>query len=159
MKLATFRHNGSVRPTVCFKNLVVDMEWVLGKPLLKYMLSFLNAGNDILFKVIKVVENLENNPPQIDGRSVFYEKEVELLAPLSNPGKIICIGQNYKDHYREQSIEPPKAPIIFAKWPSRIIGPNEKILLPKESSMVDYEAKLAFVIGQKRTAYLKKACL
>lgn len=65
------------------------------------------------------------------------------------PGKIICVGLNYRDHAEEQGLEPPITPMLFAKWGNSVIGPGEPIVLPPISSQVDYEAELGVVIGQR----------
>lgn len=74
---------------------------------------------------------------------------VKILAPITEPQKFICIGQNYKDHCKEQGVPAPKSPIIFTKFPTSIIGPGEKVVIPKVAKKNDYEAELAFVIGRK----------
>ena len=73
---------------------------------------------------------------------------VRLRAPIARPGKITCLGQNYADHAREQGIEPPEKPIYFLKSSNTISGPGDPIVLPPNSTQVDYEAELAVVIGQ-----------
>lgn len=75
--------------------------------------------------------------------------EIELCAPIPRPGKIICIGLNYRDHARESGAEIPKSPVIFSKFSTCAIGAGEAILLPKKSEQVDYEAELAFVVGRR----------
>jgi 2-keto-4-pentenoate hydratase/2-oxohepta-3-ene-1,7-dioic acid hydratase in catechol pathway len=75
--------------------------------------------------------------------------EVKLKAPYRNPQKIICIGQNYLDHCREQNVPPPPNPILFAKYATAIIGPNEGIVHPRETSKLDFEAELAVIIGAR----------
>jgi 2-keto-4-pentenoate hydratase/2-oxohepta-3-ene-1,7-dioic acid hydratase in catechol pathway len=78
--------------------------------------------------------------------------EVQILAPIANPSKVVAIGLNYMDHCREQNVDPPKAPLIFAKFPTAIIGPGETIRWdPALTSQVDFEAELAVVMG--RTAH------
>lgn len=70
------------------------------------------------------------------------------LAPLvPRPGKIICIGLNYRNHILEMGRELPEHPTIFAKWPESLIGPTDDIVLPPESHAVDWEAELVVVIG------------
>ena len=70
------------------------------------------------------------------------------LAPL-RPGKIVAVGQNYMDHIREQGNEPPGMPVLFPKFPTNVIGPEEEIRWPKSlTQQVDYEAELAVIIGQ-----------
>lgn len=74
---------------------------------------------------------------------------VKLAAPVPRPGKIICIGLNYRNHAIESGMEIPKSPIIFSKFVTSVISTNEPIVLPKMSSQVDYEAELAFVVGRR----------
>jgi 2-keto-4-pentenoate hydratase/2-oxohepta-3-ene-1,7-dioic acid hydratase in catechol pathway len=66
---------------------------------------------------------------------------------LERPGKIVCVGLNYRGHAEEQGAAVPDHPILFAKWPTALIGPSDPIRLPRLSAMVDYEAELAVVIG------------
>lgn len=73
---------------------------------------------------------------------------VTLMAPVPRPPKVICIGLNYRDHAIESGMAIPTTPVVFSKWPSCVIGPNENIVLPKMSTQPDYEAELAFVIGK-----------
>jgi 2-keto-4-pentenoate hydratase/2-oxohepta-3-ene-1,7-dioic acid hydratase in catechol pathway len=70
-------------------------------------------------------------------------------VPLSitRPGKIVCVGLNYVDHAEEGGQELPKAPLLFAKWPNALIGHGEAIVIPPETTEVDYEAELGVVIG------------
>src|SRR5215203_4099568 len=75
----------------------------------------------------------------------FAKREIHISAPVPRPGKIICIGLNYRDHALESGMTIPASPIIFSKFTACAAGANEPILLPKDSSQVDYEAELAFV--------------
>jgi 2-keto-4-pentenoate hydratase/2-oxohepta-3-ene-1,7-dioic acid hydratase in catechol pathway len=75
--------------------------------------------------------------------------EVTLLAPVPRPGKVVAIGRNYREHAAEEGVEPPAAPLIFAKWPSSVVGPGADIRWdPALTGQVDYEAELAVVIGR-----------
>lgn len=65
------------------------------------------------------------------------------------PGKIIAAGMNYRDHAAEAGLEVPERPILFAIWPSSVIGPGEAIVLPSLSTEIDYEAELGVVIGER----------
>jgi 2-keto-4-pentenoate hydratase/2-oxohepta-3-ene-1,7-dioic acid hydratase in catechol pathway len=67
---------------------------------------------------------------------------------ITVPSKIICVGLNYRDHAEEQGSDLPTAPLLFAKWGNALIGPGEPIVLPPESSQVDYEAELGVVIAR-----------
>jgi 2-keto-4-pentenoate hydratase/2-oxohepta-3-ene-1,7-dioic acid hydratase in catechol pathway len=81
------------------------------------------------------------------GRSMA---DAEVLAPVPRPGKIVAIGRNYRDHATEEGVEPPAAPLIFAKWPSSVVGPGAEIRWdPALTTQVDYEAELAVVIGRR----------
>jgi acylpyruvate hydrolase len=72
------------------------------------------------------------------------------LAPVvPSPGKIICVGHNYRNHIKEMGREVPEFPTLFAKYAESLIGPNDDLALPQESDAVDWEAELAVVIGKK----------
>ena len=72
-----------------------------------------------------------------------------LLAPLPSPGKVFCIGLNYRDHALETKQQIPGEPIVFSKFSSAIVGPEVPIVLPRASTKVDYEAELVVVIGRR----------
>ena len=74
--------------------------------------------------------------------------EVELLAPVPNPQKIVCIGLNYADHAAEAGIEAPPVPTFFAKFANALVADRATVSLPASSGKVDYEAEVAFVIGR-----------
>jgi 2-keto-4-pentenoate hydratase/2-oxohepta-3-ene-1,7-dioic acid hydratase in catechol pathway len=69
--------------------------------------------------------------------------------PLANPGKIICIGLNYRDHAAETGATVPTEPIIFLKTPDTVVGPDDEVLIPRRSSKTDWEVELAVVIGRE----------
>jgi len=69
------------------------------------------------------------------------------MLPIDRPGKIICVGLNYRDHAEEQGTDLPKAPLLFAKWNNTLIGPGDPILVPPLVTKCDYEAELGVVIG------------
>jgi len=72
------------------------------------------------------------------------------LAPVvPSPGKIICVGHNYRNHIKEMGREVPEFPTLFAKYQESLIGPNDDLALPQESDTVDWESELAVVIGKK----------
>ena len=75
--------------------------------------------------------------------------DVKIAAPVPVPGKIICIGLNYRDHAEESGMAIPTKPVIFSKFSSCIIAPNEPIVVPDESIQTDYEAELAVIIGRR----------
>jgi len=71
------------------------------------------------------------------------------VPPIERPGKIVCVGLNYRDHAEEQGAELPEAPLLFAKWTSSLIGPGESIVIPPIVTKCDYEAELGVVIGER----------
>src|SRR5436190_9665091 len=75
--------------------------------------------------------------------------EGRLLAPVPAPGKVICIGLNYRDHAAESGMEPPPEPVVFSKFTQSIVGPDDPVRLPAVCKQVDYEAELVVVIGKR----------
>ena len=71
------------------------------------------------------------------------------FAPVPRPGKLICIGLNYRDHAAESNMAIPKQPVVFSKFSTAVIAPGEPVVLPATSEQVDYEAELAVVIGRR----------
>jgi acylpyruvate hydrolase len=76
------------------------------------------------------------------------EANLTFHAPVSRPSKIVCLGLNYKDHAEESGQPIPTFPVLFARFPSSLIGHNAPIILPKVSTSLDWEAELAMVIGK-----------
>jgi 2-keto-4-pentenoate hydratase/2-oxohepta-3-ene-1,7-dioic acid hydratase in catechol pathway len=70
-----------------------------------------------------------------------------MTVPIPRPGKIVCVGLNYKDHAEEQGAELPAAPLLFAKFTTTLIGPGDPIVIPPVVTKCDYEAELGVVIG------------
>src|SRR5512133_3252517 len=75
--------------------------------------------------------------------------EVRLLAPVPRPGKILCVGLNYRDHAKETGQAVPTEPVLFSKFANSVVGPGADVLVPPEAGKVDYEAELAVVIGRR----------
>jgi len=71
------------------------------------------------------------------------------FAPVPRPGKIVCVGLNYRDHAEESGLAVPKVPVIFSKFSTCVIAPGEPVVIPTTSERVDYEAELAIVIGRR----------
>jgi 2-keto-4-pentenoate hydratase/2-oxohepta-3-ene-1,7-dioic acid hydratase in catechol pathway len=68
-------------------------------------------------------------------------------APISRPGKVVCIGLNYSDHAAETATPPPSEPVVFMKAPDTVVGPDDTVRIPRTSAKTDYEIELAVVIG------------
>ena len=71
------------------------------------------------------------------------------IAPIPRPNKVLCIGLNYRDHAVETGAAIPTEPVVFSKFATAVVGPNDDVVLPSAASQVDYEAELVAVIGQR----------
>ena len=99
--------------------------------------------NTLNFETIEKIKKTNfSDLPKLD-------KSLRIGPCISNPSKFIGIGLNFKDHAEEQNLPIPKEPIIFSKFTSCIIGPNDPIIIPKGSNHTDWEVELGFVIGKK----------
>ena len=106
--------------------------------------QLLNAGTDALAAL-----GAAANPERIAAEGTALSA-LELLAPVPHPGKIVAIGRNYPDHTTEDGAIPPVSPLMFAKFPSSVVGPGADIRWdPELTGQVDYEAELAVVIGKR----------
>ena len=82
------------------------------------------------------------------GGPLLAMDEVEMLSPVPNPDKILCIGLNYLSHIKETGREKPKYPSIFTRYPSSVLGHGVNLIRPKASEKFDYEGELAVIIGK-----------
>lgn len=81
---------------------------------------------------------------------------VELAAPIGRPGKVICVGLNYHDHCREQSLEPPAYPMLFSKFANAVSDPGATVTRPVATEKLDLECELAIVIGRRASRVSRK---
>lgn len=95
------------------------------------------------FKTLEKLEkiNLESFPE--------ISKSTRIGSCINRPGKFIGIGLNYSDHAAETGAKPPSEPIVFMKATSCIIGPNDDVVIPKNSKKTDWEVEIAFVVGKE----------
>ena len=144
VKLATYLSDSGARSALVVDDHLIDLNET-NDSLPKSVKSLL-AGGESMLQVAAECATSGNKIP-LDS--------VELLSPITNPEKVICIGLNYADHAKESGVEPPELPVVFNKFPSCVIGPNSPIVLPKLSDQIDYEAELVVVIG-KSGRYIKE---
>ena len=116
--------------------------------------SFVKDYNEDFFEqdgLKKLNDFLKTNPelPEIN-------KNIRLGSPVARPSKIVCIGLNYKDHAKETGAAIPTEPILFLKSTTALTGPNDNIIIPKNSQKTDWEVELAVVIGSK-ASYVDEA--
>ena len=83
-------------------------------------------------------------------------EDVRLGSAIARPSKIVCIGLNYAKHAAESGMDVPKEPVIFFKSTSALCGPNDNVIIPRNSVKTDWEVELAFVIG-KKASYVDEA--
>jgi 2-keto-4-pentenoate hydratase/2-oxohepta-3-ene-1,7-dioic acid hydratase in catechol pathway len=145
MHLVTYEHNGARRLGALAasdgRDVVIDLS--LAAPgLPDDMIAFLAGGEASRAIAARAIAD----PPPA---AVLDRQAVRLLAPVPRPGKIICIGLNYRDHAAESGQAVPEYPTVFAKYASCIIGTGAPIIIPRVTSEVDYEAELAVVIGRR----------
>ncbi len=143
MKIARYLYNEEETYGFLIDDFVVSLPALAKQckePLPETLEGFIAGGNDSLQTAEKLLEVKE--------KKMVPVKDVELLAPLMQPPKIICLGLNYRDHAKETAANLPKEPIIFMKPRTAIVGPNGKIgkSFVKE---LDYEGELAIVISKK----------
>ncbi|KAM9979081.1 hypothetical protein ACTFIZ_000406 [Dictyostelium cf. discoideum] len=143
IKLVTYIPNvgeQSKRLGALLENSIIDL-CSADKSIPNDMRSFLALNStDKWSKVINVINNINNRRIPIEN--------CKIKAPIE-PGKIICIGLNYKEHANEAKMAIPKEPIVFSKFDNAICGPNDSIIKPVESDEVDYEVELVVVIGKQ----------
>jgi len=141
MKLIRFGEAGYERPGVIINDNWFDVSDYIDE----YDEEFFE--NDGLSLLNKIIADAELKP---------LSKDVRLGSPVARPSKIICIGLNYSDHAKESNMQLPPEPVIFFKATSAIVGPNDNLVIPKNSTKTDWEVELAIVIG-KKTSYVSEA--
>ena len=106
-------------------------------------------GTNGIAKLSEWLENNQENCPKVDD-------DIRLGPPLSRPSKIVCVGLNYAKHAAESGMDIPEEPVLFFKASSAIVGPNDPIIIQKNSEKTDWEVELAVVIG-KKASYVSEA--
>ena len=138
MHLVSFAVEGRPRIGAKSGSLVYDLD-DLNPELPTDMLRFLSGGSPLLDAAELVVSR---------GEGGVEVESLKILAPISNPEKVICIGLNYADHAEESGMAIPTEPVVFSKFASSIVGPTDPIESPPSSTKLDYEAELVVVIGK-----------
>jgi 2,4-diketo-3-deoxy-L-fuconate hydrolase len=91
-----------------------------------------------------------------EGKLSKINDSERLGSPIARPSKILCIGLNYADHAKETGATPPAEPVLFMKSTTALVGPNDDVIIPKDSVKTDWEVELAVVIG-KKASYVDEA--
>ena len=141
MKLIRFGEAGKEKPGV-----IIDDVWFDVSEYIKdYDEDFLGKDGLSLLKTIISEKTLKE-----------ISRDIRLGPPIVRPSKIVCIGLNYSDHATESKMQLPPEPVIFFKATSAIVGPNDELVIPKNSKKTDWEVELAVVIG-KKASYVDEA--
>lgn len=138
MRLATLKTSAGSRPVgVALDGRYVDLCAVDDK-LPTTLREILAAPNGLMNAAHALAAGMSKGP--------FVEGE--LLAPIPDPGKVLCIGLNYRDHALETNSPIPNEPVCFGKFTQTVVGPKHPVILPRVSHEVDYEAELVVIIGK-----------
>lgn len=140
MKIARFGQIGSERPAV----MVNQTQAVYVDHLIKDW-----NRDELIAGALEKVKSAD-----ISSLAPFDIAGLRIGSPVARPTKLICIGLNYARHAAESGMTPPSEPVVFMKAPDCLIGPNDEIAVPPNSTATDYEVELSIVIG-KRALYLK----
>ncbi|MCT1389053.1 fumarylacetoacetate hydrolase family protein [Peribacillus frigoritolerans] len=143
MKIATFsvqteQHIGLVKD-----DQIISLTALCPEEFPACIKKFIERGSELRSRAEQIIEQRVNDD------AIFKLSEVNILPPIAKPDKIICVGLNYFDHCKESGMEPPESPVIFSKYANAIAGHNDAIEIPINSTAVDFEAELAFVIGRE----------
>lgn len=143
MKLIRFGELNKEKPGVCINEVNYDVSGFIND----YSAAFF--GNGGLPHLGWMVEQHKSMLPKVPAGT-------RIGCPVANPSKIVCIGLNYADHAKETGAATPPEPIIFMKSTTAICGPDDNIMIPKDSFKTDWEVELAVVIG-KKASYVEEA--
>lgn len=133
MKLLRFGNPGSERPGV------LDNDGRL-RDLSNYVTDL--SGDALLPESLARLRQLDlYSLPLVDGNP-------RIGACVGGIGKFICIGLNYADHAAETGADIPQEPVVFSKWTSAVVGPNDNVIIPRGSQKTDWEVELGVVIGK-----------
>ena len=141
MKLIRFGEAGKEKPGVIINDAWFDVSEYISD----YDEKFFETGGLALLKTIISEKKLKE-----------ISREIRLGPPIARPSKLICIGLNYSDHAIESKMQLPPEPVIFFKATTAIVGPNDDLIIPKNSKKADWEVELAVVIG-KKASYVDEA--
>lgn len=140
MRLVSFSKAGGSAVGLRQGDSIIDIS-VAAPKLPRTLAGILAAGASAKAELNKVAAKPRKN-------AVLKASKVKLLPPIPEPGKILCVGLNYKDHAAETGNPLPTYPVIFTRFTSTLVPHGGKMLTPRASTMLDYEAELAVIIGK-----------
>ncbi|WP_163536283.1 fumarylacetoacetate hydrolase family protein [Gracilibacillus sp. YIM 98692] len=113
------------------------------------MKTFLQGGKESMDLAKHAVEYALKHANSFPHKLVYNKDAIKIEAPLNSPEKMVCVGHNYREHILEMGRELPTNPVLFAKFPNTIIGPEDDIPYYPISEQLDYEAEFAFIVGKQ----------
>jgi acylpyruvate hydrolase len=170
MRLVTYQHESQPRSGVLLDEQVVDLNRAYHAMLKQAgnedelavadvriptdIIGILRGGDTALRAAQQAItfvrSQFKGNDKTLNRQGIVYAiDDVTLLPPVLRPGKVICLGLNYRDHAAEASMDVPSYPVLFHKLASSLIGYNQPIVVPRISSQIDYEGELAIIIGRR----------
>ncbi|MGQ9513652.1 MAG: fumarylacetoacetate hydrolase family protein [Thermoproteota archaeon] len=151
MKLARFLHEGKEGYGLVCDDAILPASHIMPQENLPKSLDELISDEKVFSLLIQQAPSSKEGPIPIE--------DLRLLHPISRPGKIVCVGLNYRDHAKEAKMELPKNPIIFIKGRNALAGPFDPIIYPPITKQLDYEGELAVVIGKRGKDIARKDAL
>lgn len=147
MRYGTFQHGTRVGACVVHDKFVIDLGQAFFRQF-KRPAKFRDMGEFLESGAVDRIKDLDLGRLTRERTVAIPLHEVRMRAPIRRPPKIVCVGLNYRAHAAEQKLEPPPAPMLFAKAPNIVIGPDDAIEIPYGlSEQIDYECELGVVIG------------
>src|SRR6266480_3186995 len=166
MRLVTYRREGQCRTGAQLDEQVIDLNRahraalqhtgdedelaVADARVPTDMIGLLRGGDTSLRAIQQAVafarSRLEGNDKTLSLQGITYAIDrVSLLPPVMRPGKVVCLGLNYRDHAAEAGMAVPEYPVLFHKVAGSLIGHNQSIVIPRTSSKIDFEGELTII--------------
>lgn len=159
MKLLTYQEDGQLKLGIKTDFGVLDVEKAgntYDQLVPKTIEEVINEGN----KYLAVLDSLIKAALEEENSSLFLNEDGLTFGPaVPKPGKIICVGVNYKEHAIESNIDVPEYPLLFSKFDNTVAAHNQVVAIPSESTETDYEAELVIVIGKEARNVSKEKAL
>jgi acylpyruvate hydrolase len=170
MRLVTYQHEGQSRSGAQLDELIIDLnrayntavkhignedELAVAAMRVPPDMTDLLRGGDASLRAAQqaldfVRSQLKEKDNTLEQQGIVYALEsVSLLQPVLRPGKVICLGLNYRDHAKEAGMAIPEYPVLFHKVAGSLIGHNQPVVVPRSSSKIDFEGELTIIIGRR----------
>jgi acylpyruvate hydrolase len=170
MRLVTYRREGQCRTGAHLDEQVIDLnrahraalehtgdedELAVADVRVPTNMIGLLRGGDTSLRAVQQAVAFARSRLEVSGKTlnrqgiVYATDDISLLPPVVRPGKVICLGLNYRDHAAEAGMAVPEYPVLFHKVAGSLIGHNQPIVVPRISSKIDYEGELAIIIGRR----------